>query len=190
MPTHEQMMVDAMRANHDAWVAEKTAAQEVAAVQPETPAEPQPELVEKEAAGIVFKSAYVSDGGVIYAIAATSGTVDLDDDVLSTAALVQMSHDFTSAGKRTFKANHTDAVEADLVASMTGAPLLKSGKILSPGQSIPTDDPLVGLSLEGEPTCWVVGIRPTDKAVADLAKAGGIAGLSWGAYAKRVPLEE
>jgi hypothetical protein len=183
-------MIEAMRANHDAWIAEKTAAQEAAAVQPETLAEPQLELVEKEAAAPVFKAAYISDDGIIYAIAATSGTVDLDDDVLQTGALLKMAHDFTASGKRMFKANHAEEVEADLVASMTGAPILKSGRILGYGESLPDDDPMVGLHLEEHPSAWVVGIRPKDRAIADLAKAGGIAGLSWGAYATRSPIKE
>lgn len=184
-------MVAAMREHHDEWIAERTKAQAEAVAEPAPPtAEAPPELVEKEAAGVVFKSAYVGDGGVIYAIAATSGTVDLDDDVLSTEALVKMAYDFTSAGTRTFKANHSDAVEADLVASVVGAPILKSGRVIAYGESLPEDDPMIGISLEGQPSAWVVGIRPKDRAVAELAKAGGIAGLSWGAYATRSPIKE
>jgi hypothetical protein len=138
----------------------------------------------------IFKSAYVDEEeGVVYAIAATSETVDLDDDILSSRALVQMAHDFTSSGKRTFKANHGAELKAHLVASITGTPMLKSGKTLKAGENIPANDPVVGLSLGGDQTCWIVGIKPEDKAIVELAKAGGISGLSWGAFAKREPME-
>jgi hypothetical protein len=184
-------MTASLREHNEVWRAERIKAQADAAAESTPPAaEAPPELVEKEAAGVVFKSAYVGDGGVIYAIAATSGTVDLDDDVLSTEALVKMAYDFTSSGTRTFKANHSDAVEADLVASITGAPVLKSGRVIAHGESLPEDDPMVGINLEEHPSAWVVGIRPKDRAIAELAKAGGIAGLSWGAYATRSPIKE
>jgi hypothetical protein len=150
-----------------------------------TPAEPET----KAALEPVFKAAYTDAEGVIYAIAATSDTVDLDDDILSSRALVKMAHDFTSSGKRTFKANHADEVSAHLVASMTGSPILKSGRVLKAGENIPTEDPVIGLDLRGDQTCWIVGIKPDDAAIVELAKAGGIAGLSWGAWAQRDPEE-
>jgi hypothetical protein len=151
-----------------------------------TPAEPEQKSA---AAEPTFKAAYVSDEGTIYALAATAGTIDLDDDVLQTKAMLRMAADFTSAPSRCFKANHADSLEADLVGSLCGRPILKSGRVLSFGESLPSDDPMVGISLEGQPTAWLVAIRPKDAAVLELAKAGGIAGLSWGAHASRTEIE-
>jgi len=73
---------------------------------------------------------------------------------------------------------------------MTGRSILKSGRVLEYGEPIPDNDPMVGLNLEGEPSCWTVGIRPRDAAVLDLARKGGIAGLSWGAYIQKEKVEE
>jgi len=151
-----------------------------------TPAEPE---TKKAAPEPVFKAAYTSDEGTIYALAATAGTVDLENDVLQTKAMLRMAADFTSSATRCFKANHDDAIEADLVGSLCGRPILKSGRVLSYGESIPNDDPVIGLSLEGQPSAWLVAIRPRDPAVLELAKCGAIAGLSWGAHASRTDLE-
>ncbi len=133
----------------------------------------------------VFKAAYTSDDGVVYCIGAYAGNVDLDKDVLQTKALVRMAYDFTKAGTRTFKANHNEKLEADLVASMPGAPILKSGRVLKAGEDMPDDDPVTGICLKSEPIAWFVGIRPHDPEVVKLAKAGKLAGTSWGAFASR-----
>lgn len=157
-----------------------------AVVQPEE--KPAEAVIDGEKAQPVFKSAYVSDDGVIYLIGAFAGNVDLDDDVLQTKALVDMAYQFCSSEKRTFKCNHKDELAADLVASMPGAPILKSGKVLKFGEQMPEDDEIVGICLKSEPICWFVGVRPHDKAVAEKAKAGEIVGSSWGAFVDRVDL--
>lgn len=141
-----------------------------------------------EKAKPVFKTAYVSDDGVIYLIGAYAGNVDADNEVLQTKALVDMSYDFTSAATRTFKANHKDEIKADLVASMPGAPILKSGKVLKFGEDMPADDEIVGIDLKAEPIAWFVGIRPHDKAIAEKAKAGEIVGASWGAFVDKTEI--
>lgn len=137
-----------------------------------------------------FKAAYTSDDGVIYAIGAYAGNVDDDDDVLTTKALVKMAYDFTRSSTRTFKACHAEEIGAELVASMPGAPLLKSGRVLHYGETIPDDDPVVGIDLKAEPIAWFVGVKPTDPKVSELAKAGGLSGLSWGAFASREAIVE
>jgi len=158
-------------------VAEKPAA--------EAPVAEVPAVEVKETAKpMTFKSAYVSDDGVIYLIGAYAGNVDDDSDVLHTKALVKMAYDFTSGGTRRFKANHKEDLAADLVASMPGAPILKSGRVLAYGEDVPNDDPITGICLKSEPVAWFVGIRPHDKSIAEKAKAdpGFIAGASWGAH--------
>jgi hypothetical protein len=140
---------------------------------------------EGEKAKPAFKTAYVSNDGVIYLIGAYAGNVDLDDEVLQTKALVTMAYDFCSAEKRTFKCNHKDAIPADLVASMPGAPILKSGKVLKYGEEMPEGDEIVGIDLKAEPIAWFVGVRPHDPEIAKKAKAGEIVGASWGAFVEK-----
>jgi hypothetical protein len=137
---------------------------------------------------IAFKTAYVADDGVIYLIGAYAENIDLDDDVLRTKALVKMAHDFTARDKRTFKANHKDEIAADLVASMTGAPILKSGRTLAAGEELPDDDEIIGIDLKAEPIAWFVGVRPHDATITDAARKGEIIGASWGAYVDREQL--
>ena len=133
----------------------------------------------------IFKAAYTSDDGVVYAIGGYATNVDDDKDTLQTATLVRMAYDFTKAGTRTFKANHNGEIKADLVASMCGAPILKSGRVLKAGEELPDDDPVTGICLKSEPIAWFVGIKPSDPEIVKLAKSGKLAGTSWGALAKR-----
>lgn len=146
------------------------------------------EKPEGEKASVAFKAAYVSDDGVIYLIGAYAGNVDKDNEVLQTKALVDMSYDFCSAASRVFKCNHKTEIGADLVASMPGAPRLKSGRILKFGEEHPENDPITGIDLDAEPIAWFVGVRPHDKSVAEKAKAGEIVGSSWGAFVDRIAL--
>lgn len=143
------------------------------------------EEIKETAKPVTFKAAYVSNDGVIYLIGAYAGNVDLDNDVLQTKALVDMSYDFCSSKARTFKANHKNDIAADLVASMPGAPILKSGRVMAYGEDLPEDDPITGICITSEPVAWFVGIRPHDKAIAEKARAGEIIGSSWGAFVDR-----
>jgi Putative phage serine protease XkdF len=145
---------------------------------------------DQKARPIAFKAAYVSDDGVIYGIGAYATNVDLDNDVVATKALVKMAYDFCAASERTFKANHQENLDADLVASMPGAPILKSGRILTAGEALPDDDPITAICLKSEPIAWFVGVRPHDPEIAKAAKAGAVAGFSFGAYVEREAIKE
>jgi hypothetical protein len=131
-----------------------------------------------------FKAMSVDEQGVIIGIGAVAGNIDLDNEVLQKAALVDMAYTFCSNEKRVLKANHSeDLTKAELVASWPGAPILKSGKTLKAGESPTAEDPITGISIaKGSETHWFVAIRPNDPAVIELAKKGGVAGFSWGAY--------
>jgi hypothetical protein len=64
--------------------------------------------------------------------------------------------------------------------------ILKSGKVLAAGEAIPADDTVIGISIEkGKESHWFVGIRPNDDEVLELAKKGGVACFSWGAFVTR-----
>jgi hypothetical protein len=129
-----------------------------------------------------FKAVNVDDHGVIIGIGA-SISVDREEDAVARGALLGLSYDFCASKGREFRANH-DAealLEADLVCSWPGAPVLKSGTILQPGQEVPADDSIVGINIEkGNETHWFVGIRPHDARIVDAARKGEIVGFSWG----------
>lgn len=146
----------------------------------------QPAAAEAKAA--TFKAVAVDDQGVIIGIGAMAGNIDRDGEVVQVGALLQMAYDFCASKARTFKANHDDAAElsADLVASMPGAPVLKSGRILKAGEDLPDDDPVVGINIEkGNEIAWFMGIRPHDPAVLEAARKGEIVGFSWGGFAAK-----
>lgn len=129
-----------------------------------------------------FKAVNVDDHGVIVGIGA-SISVDREDDAVQKGALLGLAYEFCASKGREFRANHDPEVvlDAELVASWPGAPILKSGTILQPGQEIPSDDPVVGINIEkGKETHWFVSIRPKDKAIVDAARKGEIVGFSWG----------
>ena len=179
----EEKIAAQFRASRDTRAAEATETPTDPVV--ETPADP------KETAGpVTFKAAYVSDDGVIYGIGAYAENIDLDDEVLRTKALVGMAYDFCSATNRVFKANHQDVLAADLVASMPGAPILKSGRILAAGEDVPEDDPITGICLKSQPIAWFVGVRPQDPAISEMARKGGVAGFSFGALVAREAIKE
>jgi hypothetical protein len=189
MPTHEQMMVDAMRANHDAWVAERKAAQDKAV---EDAQQTLKEGAESKGAPVTLKAAYVGPGNVVYCIGAYAGNEDKDLDTLHMPPLVQMAHDFVKASSREFNANHGTAnkgapIDAELVESMVGSPILKSGRVLVYGDEMPDpkDDPVTGIDLKGDPIAWFCALEVHDPAIVDLVKSGAIIGTSWEAYVRR-----
>lgn len=141
----------------------------------------------KAAKRATFKAVCVDDQGVIIGIGASIG-IDKQDEAVTKAALLGLAYDFCANADRQFRANHDEkaAVDADLVCSWPGAPVLKSGVILAPGQDVPENDPIVAINIEkGQETHWFVGIRPKDEAVLKAARDGEIVGFSWGGYASK-----
>jgi hypothetical protein len=191
VPTHEEQMVVAMREHHDKWVASRTTAQAEAA-QADKPDEALKEGGEEKAAPVTLKAAYVGKGNVVYCIGAYAGNEDKDLDTLHIPPLVQMAHDFVKASKREFNANHGTAnkgapIDAELVESMTGAPILKSGRVLVYGDEMPDpkDDPVTGIDLKGDPIAWFCALEINDPEIVELVKSGAIIGTSWEAYVRR-----
>lgn len=140
-----------------------------------------------EKKAMTFKAVCVDDQGVIIGIGASIGT-DRQDEAVTKAALLGLAYDFCAGSDRQFRANHDEkaTVDADLVCSWPGAPVLKSGKILDPGAEVPEGDSVVAINIEkGKETHWFVGIRPKDEAVLKAARNGEIAGFSWGGYASK-----
>lgn len=134
----------------------------------------------------VFKAVAVDDQGVIYGIASMV-TVDREGEIVEKGALLQMAYDFCASKARQFLFNHDkDApLDADLVASIPGAPILKSGRVLKAGESLPDDDPVVGIDIQkGNEIAWFVGLKPHDSRVLEQARKGGH-GFSWGGYASK-----
>ena len=135
--------------------------------------------------------AFAADDGVIIGIGSYAEMVDLDNEVVRKSDLVKMAYDFNASKERKFRANHKADIDCDLVASWPGAPMLKSGKVLTAGEPIPDDDPIVGISLEkGSETAWFLAVRPHDPLIAQAAKAGDVAGFSWSGYVTRTAVKE
>jgi hypothetical protein len=129
-------------------------------------------------------------GNTLYFIAGFAENVDDDGDQLGVEPLISMAHDFVCSGSRVFNANHGSAnggepLDVDLVSSVTGAPILASGRTLKAGETVPANDRMVGVSLEGEQIAWVVGVRVNDPDLLAAAKAGKITGSSWEAFVQR-----
>lgn len=163
---------------------EKAQADVAAAAKPVEPVV-EPAAEEK---GMTFKAVCVDDQGVIIGIGASIAT-DNDNESVSKGALIGMAHDFCSSDNRAFRANHDKgmAIDADLVASWPGAPVLKSGRILAPGEAIPQDDAVVAINIEkGKETHWFIGVKPRDPRVLEQARKGELVGFSWGGYARKV----
>lgn len=134
-----------------------------------------------------FKAVAVDAQGVIIGIGA-SIAVDNQDEAVQKGALIGMAYEFCASAERQFLANHDQKakVDADLVCSWPGAPVLKSGKILAPGEDVPEGDSVVAINIEkGQETHWFVGIRPKDETVLKAARDGEIAGFSWGGFAAK-----
>jgi hypothetical protein len=132
-----------------------------------------------------FKAVKVDDQGVIIGVGASIG-LDREEDTVEKGALLGMAYDFCASKAREFRANHDKDVvlDAELVCSWPGAPVLKSGKILEPGAEIPEDDAVVAINFEkGNETHWFVGIRPKDARVTEAARKGELVGFSWGGMA-------
>lgn len=188
----EQSVVEKFRSSRQAAAVEgQKPATDPAAVTPEQKddAASAPGGEEKKAAAPRFKAIAVDDG-VIIGIGAYAENVDLDNEVVDKANLVKMAYEFCASADRTFKANHQEELGADLVASWPGAPILKSGRKLADGESLPDDDPVIGISLEkGAESAWFVAVRPHDPEVAKAAKAGEVVGFSWGATVTKEPME-
>jgi hypothetical protein len=154
-----------------------------------TAASAPPAGTETKAARVLKATGIVNaEHGVVMLIGSLSDAVDLDHDVVDAELLVKCAHEFTGRDQRVFKANHDEPIKAKLVESVTGVPILASGRRLKAGEHIPEDDPIASIGLkvgEGEATAWIVGIKPEDPAIVTAAKDGAIAGASWGGVGTR-----
>ncbi|MDB5069618.1 MAG: hypothetical protein JWM87_729 [Candidatus Eremiobacteraeota bacterium] len=179
-------------------------AAEATANAPETTTEEKP--VEKAAEiDVLFKAGSLdAERGVITAFASAAGIVDRDGDRISQDDLTSMAYGFTGSQTRVFKANHTDVLDkVELVGSIVGAPILKSGRTIALGEELPPQsdsdprvakgeavDLVIGMNIEkGKATHWLVELDPHDPEIVEKAKTGGLAGLSVGIRASRTPAE-
>jgi hypothetical protein len=100
---------------------------------------------------------------------------------------MQMAYDFTSASKRTFKANHKDEIDAKLVQSWVGAPIIADGdgvRALKAEEKLTPAMQVVGIDIRpGNESHWFVGAK-LPEALAD--KAGEVVGFSFGANVTKV----
>lgn len=82
--------------------------------------------------------------GILTLIGASCG-VDRDNEFLAPGDMIKAAFDFTAGARRTIKANHKAEVGADVVESFVGCPVLKSGRIVRAGETLPPDseDPIV-----------------------------------------------
>lgn len=141
-----------------------------------------------ELAKLSFKAVQVDDQGVI-TLCASSIAKDGDGDTVEKAAMIGMAYDFCATAERVFRANHDESapIEAKLVESCVGVPVLKSGKVLEPGEAIPEDDPFDHVrTMDAAKACnthWFVSVMPTDPEIVKAAKEGKIVGSSWGGMA-------
>lgn len=137
---------------------------------------------------LTFKAVKVDDQGVI-TLCASSIAKDGDNDTVQKGAMIGMAFDFCGSKDRIFHANHDKGakIDAQLVESCIGVPVLKSGKVLEPGQEIPSDDPFDHVrTMDAAKACnthWFVSVRPTDARIVEAAKKGEIVGASWGGMA-------
>ena len=158
----------------DAAAAAAKVAADAAAAAAAKPADAPADGGEKQTATLKFKATGVDEPlGVIYGIAATTD-IDDENESLTQKALTKMAFDYTARKTRETMANHASDCDFELVASMPGSPVYdaKGGVFI---------DPL------GPRTHWFVGVRPKDPAVFAAAKAGEIAGFSWGGFTKKSP---
>lgn len=139
-------------------------------------------------AKLSFKAVQVDEQGVI-TLCASSIAKDGEGDVIEKGAMIGMAYDFCAGAERVFRANHDESapIEAKLVESCVGVPVLKSGKVLEPGEAIPEDDPFDHVrTMDAAKACnthWFVSVMPTDPEIVKAAKEGKIVGSSWGGMA-------
>lgn len=141
---------------------------------------------------ISMKAVSTDELGVITFIGGAAGSVDkldLDGEFIGKADLVKMAFDFCSDSGRTFKANHSEPIACALVESFVGAPIIQDGdsmRTLKADESLTKDMNVVGINIEkGNETHWFLSVKPANSEVVEIAKAGGIAGGSWGAYVSK-----
>lgn len=198
MPEPKPSVIDQIRAtlteNRDALKksldAEKQQADAPAIeAQPETPADD----AEGEKAGAVsFKASGVSEQGIIYGIGGAVGSpnkLDRDGEFLESGDLCSMAWEFCG-GKRTFKANHDADMDCELVESWVGGPIVEQNGFKRTLKASETFDPstmtVIGIDTrKGYESHWMLGVRPKDPEIVKLAKAGGIAGFSWGSFVEK-----
>ena len=145
--------------------------------------------VPEEKAGVSFK-ALASHEGYITGIGAAAGSpdkLDLDGEFVNKADLQKMAYDFTSAPKRTFKANHKEEIDAKLVQSWVGAPIIADGegvRVLKADEKLLPDMEVVGIDIRpGNESHWFVGAKLPD---ALASKAAEVVGFSFGAGVTKV----
>jgi hypothetical protein len=151
-----------------------------------------------EAKGAPKFTVYKADTetGVIYTFASAAAITDADKEAVPQADLIAMAHGFCASKGRAFNANHGqdhfDLSKAELVESIVGAPILKSGRVMKLGEELPKaeDDPVVGMNIEkGAETHWLIGFKPNNEAVVEEAKKGGVVGASWEGFANKVEVK-
>ncbi len=133
------------------------------------------------------------DPSIIVGIGAVAENVDADGETLARADVTRMAHDFLlKGGERTFKANHVEAIGADLVESWVGVPIYKTTegtmRVVKAGEAVPDGAKFAGISND-EDTHWFLAIKPHDTALVELAKKGGLSGLSWAGWCLKTPTE-
>lgn len=168
---------------------EETAAEVVDEVPAtDVPAVAESPVTADEAKAMTFKAVSVDDRGVIYGIGGSIARDKQDEDV-EKGALIGLAYDFCARADRTFRPNHdqTATVDAELVESWLGEPVLKSGRVLAPGEAVPANDPIdLAQCRKGQETHWFMTVKPKDPAILDAARKGELVGFSWGGFARKV----
>lgn len=155
---------------------------------PEVAPEGAPAVAPAQDKAMTFKAVCVEDRGVIMGIGG-SIAVDKQGEDVEKGALIGLAYDFCASAERTFRPNHDQhaSIDADLVESWLGEPVLKSGRVLAPGEAVPQDDPIdVSQCRKGAETHWFITVKPHDAAVLEAARKGELVGFSWGGFARKV----
>lgn len=154
--------------------------------------------VQKTDAGstVAFKAVGVDEFGVITLIGGASGTpdkLDLDGEFVSKGDLIKMAFDFAANAQRTFKANHSEPIECELVENWVGPLLVDGGsgvRALKANEKLDLSKMSVrGVGVRDQSDAgayWLVGVRPKDPEILEMAQKGQIAGASWGAQCNKV----